>query len=112
MAIKKHLIHCLLALCVGLLPVLNANAMSVEHSASGPMDCLDCDPVEMNMDKFCGDQECDSLTQSCASHTCVIYLPTSASFENVYIAQSGDPKRYVSDYRRRATDPIYRPPIA
>ena len=83
MAIKKYLIHCMLAICVGLLPALNSNAMSVEHSDSMPMDCLDCDPVEMNLDSPCKNQDCNSITQSCGSHTSANYLPPSPLVEHV-----------------------------
>jgi len=112
MAIKKYLIHCMLAICIGLLPVLNASAMSVEHSDSMTMDCIDCDPVEMNHDSPCKSQDCNSITQSCGSHTSANYLPPSPLVEHVPEVQINSLSRYDSDYRQGVTDQIYRPPIA
>ena len=112
MAIKKYLIHCMLALCIGLLPVLNASAMSVEHSDSMLMDCIDCDPVEMDFDSHCKNQDCNSITQSCGSHTSANYLPPSPLVEHVPEVQINGLSRYDSDYRPGVNDTIYRPPIA
>jgi len=110
--IKKYLIHCLLALCIGLLPVLNASAMSVEHPACMPMDCFDCDPVELELDGSCENQDCNSITQSCGSHTSANYLPASSLVEYVPFEHINALSRYDSDYRQYVTDQIYRPPIS
>ena len=112
MAIKNHLIHCLLALCIGLLPVLNASAMSIEHSVSMTMDCIDCDPAEMNHDSPCKNQDCNSITLSCGSHASANYLPPSPLVENVPEMQINGLSRYNPDYRPGVNDTIYRPPIA
>ena len=112
MAIKKHLVSYLLALCIILLPVLNASAMSVEHSAVMPMNCLDYDPVEMKLDNPCEDQDCNSIAQSCGSHTSANYLPPPPLVEHVPEVQFNCLSRYDSDCRQGVTDQIYRPPIA
>ena len=112
MATKKHLIHYLLAFCIGLLPVLNASAMHVEHSASAPLSCIDCEPGEKKLDDSCDDKACSSITQSCGSHSCASYLPAAPSVEGMSFAQINSPGRYDPDCRQGVTDQIYRPPIA
>ena len=112
MAIKKYLIHCLLALCIGLLPVLNASAMSVDHSGTMPMDCADCGPVEMSNDSPCKNHDCNSNPESCGSHNSVNYLPPSPLVESLPGRQINGLSRYDPDYRPGVSDRIYRPPIA
>lgn len=112
MAIKKYLIHCMLALCIGLLPVLNAGAMNVEYSDTMLMDCIDCDPAEMNHDSSCKNQDCNSVTQSCGSHTSANYLPPSPLVDNIPEVQINGPGQYNPDYQPGVNDTIYRPPIA
>lgn len=109
---KKHLIHCLLAVCIGLLPMLSAGAMSVEHMDSVAMDCPDCAPVERHLDSGCEDHECSYVGQHCGYHTCASYLHVSPLVENIPVTQVNDLPRYDSSYRQAITDQIYRPPIA
>lgn len=112
MTAKRHIIHFMLAFCIGILPVLNASAMSVEHSPSLPVDCLDCDLFESGLEKPCEKMDCDSISQSCSSQAGANYLPALSFVEVIPFAQGNDPGRSASDYRQNLTDSIYRPPIA
>ncbi|MBT8433945.1 MAG: hypothetical protein KJN95_04760 [Gammaproteobacteria bacterium] len=109
---NKYLLHCLLALCVGLLPALSASAASIAHPDSIVMDCPSCDPVETSLDSPCENHDCNLHAQSCGSHYCANYFLTLPFGEIIPIAQVIVPGRYNSDYQQAATDPIYRPPIA
>jgi len=112
MANKRYLIHWLLALCIGLLPTLNAGAMSLDNPAPVPMDCLDCGMVGMNHDNACQDQNCTSIYHSCQAHSGANFLPVAAVFESASTRQMGNPDRSDAASLQDMTDPIYRPPIA
>ena len=112
MAVKKHLLHLMLVLSIGLLPMLNVSAMSMEHAASAPMDCIDCDRVKAGLDGSCLQMDCSSVSQSCGSHTSATYLPVSSLVEVIPFIQIDDAGRITPDYRQNLIDPIFRPPIA
>ena len=111
MAIKRYLIHYLLALCIGLFPVLNASAMSAGHSTTAPMDCLDCGQLDMNHGNPCHDQGCTSITQSCQSPAGTTCLPATTAFQIAPLGQSSILDRSDSFRLQDITDSIYRPPI-
>ncbi len=110
MAIKKRIIHCLLVFCIALQPALGAIAMDVEHSTSGHMHELDCDPVG-SMKDVCADTDCRSITHSCSSQAGASYLPASSLIEDIPGAKTSDRILNDPEYRQNITDPIYRPPI-
>ena len=109
---NRYFIHFLLALCIGLVPVLDAAAASAGHSDPMPMDCIDCDPGEFVHDGACENQDCSTIVQSCGSLTGASYLPVSSLVETSPITRVINPGRNHSGYRQNLTEPLYRPPIA
>jgi uncharacterized protein involved in copper resistance len=111
MTIKKHLLHCLLAFCIGMLPVLSVSAASLEHTATAPMDCADCGPMDMDHGDLCEHQDCASITQSCQSSSAASCLPAAAALETAPGRLVGNPDRSDAPGLREINDSIYRPPI-
>ena len=111
MTIKKHLLHCLLAICLGLLPVLSGGGASFEHAANAPMDCADCGPMDMDHGGLCQHQDCGSRTQSCQSSSAASCLPASAAVATAPGRLVGSPDRSDAPGLREMDDSIYRPPI-
>ena len=111
MAIKRKAIHWLLVLCIGLLPALNAGAMSHEHAPAAPLDCVDCDPAGSHHDKSCQERSCASITQHCQANSGLGCLPVVTAFPDASPRQTGNPGRTDALEPQDITESIYRPPI-
>ena len=109
---NRRFIHFLLALGIGLMPVLNLGVASAGYPDSMPMDCVDCDLAEVIHDDSCKSLDCSTIVSSCGFANGAGYLPVSFLVESIPIARVINPGRDHSDYRPNLSEPIYRPPIA
>ena len=111
MTIRNHGLHCLLALCVGLLPLSATGSMNMEHGTGMPMDCADCSSIQLPSGDSCQETDCHSIMQFCSAQSGSSFIPVWAWISQDTIRAIAWPGKYTRDYRHSLTEPIYRPPI-
>jgi len=112
MARNRKLIHCLMILCIGLMPVFSLSASELQHVDHASSGCLDCNPIEMAIDLSCGGEDCVPSAHACGANFCAGFVPenaVSAISQSVRLINSPPVE---TSFRSHLAESIYRPPIS
>jgi hypothetical protein len=102
----------LLMFCIGMLPLQNLNAGTVDHMESILLDCSNCDKDDGVAHGACDNAQCILSTGFCGAQniTSVLSKPLRVPMPRQSSASSW--RSVKSQYRSHLDFTIYRPPIA
>ena len=102
----------LLMFCIGMLPLQNLNAGTVDHMESMLLDCANCDKDDGVARGSCDNAQCILSAGFCGTQNITSFLSKSlrAPMPRQSLASSWRPVK--SQYRSHLDFAIYRPPIA
>ena len=112
MANDRKLIHCLLVLCIGLMPAYGLGASESQHVDHAPSDCLDCNPAETASGHICEDESCVQAAHTCGSIFYAGFVPENLANTNSQSVRLVNSLTGETRFRSRLAESIYRPPIS
>ncbi len=109
---NRILIHYLLVICIGLMPLVGSGAEAGGHADHVTTGLVDCHSAERLHDPVCDSENCQPAAHACAAYFCAGFIP-----ENTLHA--GGRKPGTSGFIPAAVafnsypaGSIYRPPIS
>ena len=112
MARNRKLIHCLLILSIGFMPVFGLGAADMQHLDHASTGCFDCDPTEMAVDLSCDSEGCLTAAHTCGANFSTGFIPENTGSINNQLSRLVNKLSVESIFRSHLAESIYRPPIS
>ena len=111
-ACKKKLLHSLLILAIGLMPVAVLSMDDMHHMNPLSAGSTDCEQMAMATDPSCDHESCVSMGHVCGANSATGFITESLLGDINPLPETVKHSQGDIRYRLRLKDSIYRPPIA
>ncbi len=111
MTLAARIIHYLLIISIGLLPMAGVNAADIGHDEMMPDKCESRWLTETATQSACDDNFCLSITATCGACSGVSFISATTGFQNIEATVAIDRDEVEAGFRSYLAFLIYRPPI-